>query len=87
MYELYERLNRAYGCSTINNNLFEKEINKIKWDDKFHEDGEYYFVKEFKKNNKTVAFTLSTPSLNPFEMDWKPTVTFVGCGCMYELGL
>lgn len=85
MYELYERLNRAYGCSTMNNNLFEKEINKIKWNYKFYEDGEYYFVKEFNKNNKTIAFTLTTSSLNPFNMDWKPTVMY--SDCMFELGI
>ena len=87
MYELYEKLKEAYGRSTMNNNLFEKEVNKIKWDARFEEDDEYYFVKEFKKGDKTIFFTLSTQSLNPFDMKWKPVVMYAGCMFSFEVGM
>ena len=65
-YNLYERLNEAYGCSTPSNNLFEETIKAIKWDSVFTADGETYFTKG--------GLTLTAESLNPFNEAWKPSV-------------
>ena len=67
-YNIFKKLENAYGASTQNCNRFLKAINSIHWDEKFQADGEYYFVKG--------NFTFTTPSLDPFKMDWKPSAIF-----------
>lgn len=65
---IFENLKNAYECSTHSNNLFEKALKSIKWEDVFFADGEYYFIKG--------DLTFTTPSLNPFNMPWKPSAMF-----------
>lgn len=67
-FELFEKLKTAYEVSTFNNNLFKRTIDSIEWDDMFYADNEYYFIKG--------GFTLTTTSLNPFEVDWMPEALF-----------
>ncbi len=71
MYELFAKIKESYNASTLNNNKFSKLLKRIKWDYEFYADGEFYFVKG--------DFTFTTPSLNPFQMDWKPSAMFGGC--------
>lgn len=67
MINLIEKITNAYESSTLNNNLFKKVIESVKWDKTFFADCEYYFIKG------TITFT--TPSLNPFEITktWRPS--------------
>ena len=65
-YNIYESLNEAYGKSTLNNNLFKKAVESVKWESVFKADGEIYF--QFGK------LTLTVESLNPFKEAWKPSV-------------
>ena len=67
MTNLINKITNAFNNSTLNNNLFEKVLNSIKWDNSYFADHEYYFV------CKQGVFT--TPSLNPFEIskDWRPS--------------
>lgn len=68
-YEIFERLEEAYGSSTWANNYFKAALDQIVWDEKFFADGEYYFVKG--------SFCFTTPVLNPFDQtDWKPSAIF-----------
>lgn len=64
--KLFDTLQTAYETSTHNNNRFAGAISKIKWDDQFYADGEYYFVKD--------GHTLTTPTLDVFNMPWKPAM-------------
>lgn len=65
---IYYNLKEAYECSTHNNNLFERALNSIKWDNTFYADNEYYFIKG--------NLTFTTTSLNPFEVEWSPEALF-----------
>lgn len=65
---IFMSLKEAYETSTHNVNCFLKALNKIKWDEKFEADGEHYFTKG--------GFVFTTPSLDPFDMDWKPSAIF-----------
>lgn len=67
-FRLYEALLEAYETSTQNNNQFLKALNLISWDKNFQADGEHYFVRG--------GFVVTTPSLDPFDMDWKPSIIF-----------
>ena len=67
-YNLFLEIKEAYGKSTMVNNLFENLLNSIVWDNKFKADGELYFC--------FGGLTLTTESLNPFKMEWKPSVLF-----------
>lgn len=58
----------------MNNNRFAYAIGTIEWSDMFQADGEFYFVKDW--------FTFSTPSMNPFYCDWKPSAMFSDGGCL-----
>ena len=58
--KIYDILKKYYNRSTINNNIFEKAINRIKWEDTFKEDDEYYFIRG--------NITLVVPFLNPFDV-------------------
>lgn len=70
-YRIYEKIQKAFGESTLNNNKFKKALDSIKWDCTFFADVEYYFL--------IGKLTITTPSLNPFvEMDWKPCAFFSG---------
>ena len=68
MFEIFEKLKNAYGASTHSTNHFEKALKSIKWDSEFYADGEHYFT--------LGGFTFTTPSLNPFDMEWKPSAIF-----------
>ena len=65
---IFYKLKNAFECSTQNNNLFEKALKSIKWDKTFFADNEYYFIKG--------DMTITTPSLNPFNMDWEVSAIF-----------
>lgn len=65
---IYENLKEAYETSTHNFNRFADLISRIAWDSEFYADGEYYFIKG--------DMTFTTPSLNPFKMDWQPSAIF-----------
>ncbi len=65
---IFEALKEAYETSTPNNNRFAAKLSSILWDAEFYEDEEYYFLKG--------DMTFTTPSLNPFNMDWKPSAIF-----------
>ena len=67
-FTLFEKLKNAYEVSTHNYNSFKQAIESVKWDEKFFADNEYYFVKG--------DLTLTTTSLNPFEVEWTPEVLF-----------
>ena len=69
-YTLFETLKEAFESSTPSNNYFKETIERVKWDDCFYADEEYYFIKG--------GFLLTTPSLNPFEINhyWMPSVLF-----------
>lgn len=77
-WKLYERLDAAYGTSTQSNNKFKQLIEKISWEKSFEADGELYFCKD--------GLTLTTPSLDPFDCPWKPSV-MMHDGCLIDLGL
>ena len=64
----YYNLKEAYETSTHNNNLFDKALKSIEWDYTFFADNEYYFVKG--------DLTLTTTSLNPFEVEYPPEALF-----------
>lgn len=68
MFNIFSDIKEAYECSTISNNVFKRFVESIKWDSSFFADGEFYFVKG--------GFTFTTPSLDPFDMDWKPSAMF-----------
>lgn len=59
-------LQTAYECSTKSSNWFLPELEKLKCNDRFFADGEWYFTFD------NAIFT--TPSLDPFKCDWKPSV-------------
>ena len=65
---IFETLKNAYETSTHNNNRFTAILSSIKCDSEFYAYGEYYFIKG--------DMTFTTPSLNPFNMDWKPSALF-----------
>lgn len=67
-FEIYNNIKEAYEASTHNFNKFAATLESIKWDAKFFADEEYYFIKE--------DLTFTTPSLNPFSMDWEPSAMF-----------
>lgn len=67
-YSIFETLKEAYETSTQNNNRFLSALERMNWDARFQADGEHYFTRG--------GFVLTTPSLNPFAMDWKPSVIF-----------
>lgn len=75
---LLAKLDEAYGTSTRNHNRFEEAVNSIAWDYRFYADGEHYFVKD--------GHTLTTPSLDPFDMPWKPSLTPCDWSGVVELG-
>jgi len=66
--DLFNKIQRAYGMSTHNDNRFAKCLESIKWDYKFYADGEYYYGKD--------GFNFSTPSLDPFDMKWEASGIF-----------
>lgn len=68
MFNVFSKIKEAYECSTLSNNVFKDVLESIKWDSRFFADGEFYFVKG--------DFTFTTPSLDPFDMDWKPSAMF-----------
>lgn len=63
---LKNKLMVAYETSTLACNRFQDAIYSIAWDSMFKADGEYYFVKD--------GHTFTTPSLDPFDMPWKPSI-------------
>jgi hypothetical protein len=65
---LYYKIKEAYEISTHNTNYFKKALESIKWDNTFFADGEHYFIK--------ADMTFTTPSLDPFNMDWRPSALF-----------
>lgn len=67
-YRLYEEIKNAYEASTASTNFFKQMIESVKWDSTFYADGEFYFVKN--------GLTITTPSLDPFNMSWKPAALF-----------
>lgn len=67
-YHIFEALKEAYETSTQNNNHFLHTLDLMNWDSRFQADGELYFTKG--------AFLFTTPSLDPFKMDWKPSAIF-----------
>lgn len=69
-YTIFETIKVAYEASTQSNNKFQKMLNCIDWEDRFEADGEYYFCKG--------NLVLTTPSLDPFQMPWKPSALFTG---------
>jgi hypothetical protein len=67
-FAIYEKISNAYETSTPANNKFAKAIQSIKWEKTFEADGEFYFF--------TKGLTFTTPSLDPFNLDWKPSFLF-----------
>ena len=65
---LFYNIKEAFETSTLNNNHFVQALNAVKWDAQFKADNEYYFVKG--------DMTITTPSLNPFNMDWEASAIF-----------
>lgn len=73
--DIYYALKNSYEESTLNSNFFAKRLDRIKWDSTFEADGEYYFILD--------DMTFTTPSLDPFNMPWKPSAIFRD-GCVLE---
>lgn len=71
---LFFNIKEAYETSTNNKNHFAELLSSIKWDSEFYADNEYYFIKG--------DMTLTTPSLNPFNMSWKPSAIFTDGSCI-----
>lgn len=67
-FRIYEKIKEAFGYSAHSNNKFKSALESIAWDYSFFADGEHYFVKG--------GLTITTPSLNPFDMDWRPSAMF-----------
>lgn len=65
---LYYNIKEAYETSTHNCNRFSNLLNCINWDSSFYADEEFYFIKG--------DMTLTTPSLDPFNMKWEATAIF-----------
>ena len=67
MTNLINKITNAFNNSTLNNNLFEKVLNSVKWDRTYFADNEYYFV--------IGGCIFTTPSLNPFKITktWRPS--------------
>lgn len=66
--DIFEILKEAYETSTHNINRFAEKLSAIKWDNEFRADDEYYFIKD--------DMTFTTPSLDPFKTEWKPSAMF-----------
>lgn len=66
--DIFYKLKNAYECTTRSNNLFEKALKSIKWENTFFADGEFYFIKG--------DLTFTTPSLDPFNMSWEASGIF-----------
>lgn len=64
--KLAEKLNKAYGLSTKSNNLFEKVVKSIKWDQIFTADGETYYCKG--------DLGLTVENLDPFKEKYRPSI-------------
>lgn len=67
-FELFEGIEKALGESTPNNNRFKKFLDSVNWDNVFYADEEHYFLKD--------GAIFTTPSLNPFDMEWEPSFLF-----------
>lgn len=65
---LFYNIKEAFEASTLNNNYFAQALNAVKWDAQFKADNEFYFVKG--------DMTITTPSLDPFNMDWEASAIF-----------
>lgn len=76
-FNIIETLRNAYECSTQKNNLFEKAVKSIKWEYSFYvdEDEEYYYEMD--------DFTLVVTSLDPFNMERKPSLVFTDGSIIY----
>ncbi len=66
--ELFEKIKEAFETSTHNHNRFRELLNSVKWDNTFFADLEYYFIKG--------GLTFTTPSYDPFDMQWRPSAIF-----------
>ena len=73
---LFYNIKEAFETSTLNNNTFAEILGSTEWDSEFTADNEYYFVKG--------EMTFTTPSLDPFNMCWKPSAIFKD-GAVIEL--
>ena len=65
---IFENIKEAFEASTHNCNRFMQALNSINWDAQFEADNEYYFIKG--------DMTITTPSLDPFNMDWEAAAIF-----------
>lgn len=65
---IYYIIKEAFEASTPNCNRFATALDSINWDAKFEADNEFYFVKG--------DMTITTPSLDPFKMDWEASAIF-----------
>lgn len=65
---IFYNIKEAFETSTFNKNCFAQALKSIKWDAQFEADNEFYFVKG--------DMTITTPSLDPFNMDWEATAIF-----------
>ena len=65
---IFYNIKEAFEASTHNCNRFAEALNAVKWDAQFEADNEYYYVKG--------DMTITTPSLDPFNMDWEATAIF-----------
>lgn len=66
--EIFDKIKEAFGTSTPSDNKFKKAIQSIKWESKFFADDEHYFC--------FGGFVFSTPSLDPFNMKYRPSAIF-----------
>lgn len=67
-YNIFTAIKEAFETSTHNDNKFARLLNRVKWEDTFQADGEYYFV--------LGNMTFTTPSLDPFNLSWRPSALF-----------
>lgn len=73
-HELLGELEEAFGASTLSNNRFRDALRILerRLGTVFEADGERYYVFD------NAIFT--TPSCDPFDMPWRPSVTWRDCG-------
>ena len=64
--KVFNTLLEAWETSTMSDNRFARAIERIRWENRFFADGEYYFC--------LGGFTFTTPTLDPFGVHcWKPS--------------
>lgn len=82
---LCDKLKNAFDYSTRNDNKFQRAIKRVAWDEEFYADGEFYFIKYYPNLGKGKKVIFTTPSLDPFNMEWRPDFMIISDGDFYSV--